>query len=325
MEFNESLTNTSLSLPITIAVDITHLIVVIIPSLLLSSLLLYCLHVKKVFVSKPLSFLYGCVAIVCILAPTSYGVGCFAYALTPQYFTSDDECATLTLMIDFAYGGGQIVLCFSIGMIVIVQFVTASGKWKRAVTVKNVAVAYILLLVTVLCANVIFFATICRQERKDPSNASTLRTSSAVWGLVSFLIPLLSTIIFPVLTYLKVKQNVLAEKVKILNTLVLVSTFNILSYVFFRLLGLLLYTVSITIYSDDRSAEWNLNIVALTIGNFTYPITIFFTFVVNSKIRRIVCCSTEANSTSTVPASASGIATSELPSPVCMIVPARFH
>ena len=315
MEFNESSTNTSLSLPITIAVDITHLIIVIIPSLLLSSLLLYCLLVKKVFVSKPLSFLYGCVAIVCILAPTSYGAGSFAYDLTLRDSTSD-ECSTLTVIIDFVFVGGQTVLCFSIGIIVIVQFVTVSGKWKRAVTVKNVAVAYILLLVTVLCANVIFFATICGQERKDPSNASTLRTSSAVWGLVSFLIPLLSTIIFPVLTYLKVKQNVLAEKVKILNTLVLVGTFNISSYVFFRLLGLLLYTVSITIYSDDRSAEWNLNIVALTIGNFTYPITIFFTFVVNNKIRRIVCCSTEANSTSTVPASASGTATSELPSPV---------
>ena len=239
------------------------------------------------------------------------GAGCLAYALTPHYFTSDhnDVCSTLTAMIDFAYAGGQTVLCFSIGMIVIVQFVTVSGKWKRAVTVKNVATAYVLHLVTVLCANMIFFATICRQERKDPSNASTLRTSLAAWGFLSFLIPLLSTIIFSVLTYLKVKQNVLAEKVKILNTLVLVSTFNILSYACFRLLAFLLYIVSSIIYTDDRNAEWNLHVVALTIGNFTYPITILSTFVVNSKIRRMVY-------TSTVPASASGTATSELPSPV---------
>ena len=312
MEFNESSTNTSFFLPPSIAEDITHLIIVIIPSLLLSSLLLYCLYVKKVFVSKPLSFLYGCVAVVCILAPTSYGAGAFAYDLTPQDSTSD-ECSTLTAIIDFVFVGGHVVLCFSIGMIAIVQFLTINGKWKRAVTVKNVAVVYILLLVTVLCANVIFFAAICGQERKDPPFALTVRASIAVWTFVSFLIPLLSTIIFSVLTYLKVKQNVLAEKVKILNTLVLVSTFNILSYACFILLAYLLYIVSRTIYSDDRIVQWYLDVVALTIGNFTYPFTIFSTFVVNSKIRRIVCCSTEANNNS-FPTPAPGTATSELPS-----------
>lgn len=285
--FSAETKNTSLSLPPRVSEDIAHLILVVIPSVLFSSLLLYCLYkLKKVFVVRPLLFLYGCIAVICIIWPISYGTASFVYDLHEP----TDECSLLSVIIDFMFVVGQTALCFSIGMIVVVQFLTLNVKWKNAMTVKKVAVAYLSLLVVVLGANAVFFASICEQEREDPTFANIIQISIAAWTLVSFLIPLLTTILSSILIYVKVKISVLRENKKILNTIVLVSTFNVLSYACLRILALLLYMVSSTTNSGDGITEWYLKVIAVIIGNISYPLTIFSIFVVNSKIRRMLFC-----------------------------------
>ena len=112
-------------------------------------------------------------------------------------------------------------------------------------------------------------------------------------------------------TYLKVRQNLLAEKKKVLRNVVLVSAFNVSSYTCLRLLALLLYAVASTI-SNESITEFYLNLTALVIGEFTYPCTVLSIFAVHNKIRIMVCCITETNST--IPsASTTATATIELP------------
>ena len=132
--------NTSLPPPlIQVTENIGRLIVVIIPTLILSSLLFYHLHgLTKTFGGmKPLSFLYVCVAILCNLGPISYTTESVIYDLRFPYAV---VCSTIDTINAFIYFVGHTMLCFSIGLIAVVH-----PNWKMAVSVRKVAVAYILL------------------------------------------------------------------------------------------------------------------------------------------------------------------------------------
>ena len=106
MEFNVTAgTNSSSILSLIIAMEITNLILVVIPSVLLSSLLLYCLYkLKKVFVVRPLSFLYGCIAVIGIIMPISYRTALdVPLACNVLYDLAETDLDLLSLACNFRY------------------------------------------------------------------------------------------------------------------------------------------------------------------------------------------------------------------------------
>ena len=277
-----------------IAVEIVHIFLVIIPSVLLSSFLLYCLHrLKKVFVVRSLFFLYVCMAIICIIGPISYRILAFAYDL--HYTGPENHCTALYAVVDYLFIVGQTMLCVCVGMIAAVQFLAISAKLKGVVSLKKVAVTFFLLLVVVLCVNAVFFPPICIHENKNPSFHKAMLSIILGWTLVFFLIPLLATIIFSILTYLRVKRNVLETERAVLHSVVLVSTFNVTSFASIRVLAMMLYLISILVESDEKlrpgSTEWYLSVVALIIANLAYPFSVLTVFVANSKLRKMFYCS----------------------------------
>ena len=284
MTLNSTFLNTSQSseLPL-FAEDIARLVIIIIPSLLLSSLLLYhlCGLTKRSGI-KPLLFLYVCVCILCIVGPTGYGVVSLVYDLR---FHFADECIKLT---DITYFVGHTMLSFTIGMVAVLQFMTVDGvTWKGTVilTVKNVAIAYLALLAAVLCINVIFLYTTCVRL------GEYFLTAKAVWVIVVFVLSLIPTVVFPILTYLKVKRGILEESNRrILRSIALVSIFNVLQYAVLRLIGIVLYALSNTFYREDKVTQWYFMVAASLIADLMYPITVFSIFVVHSNLRRTMCC-----------------------------------
>ena len=287
MKSNDTLAlNTSLppTLP-RVAEDITRLIVVIIPSITVCSLLLYRLHgLKKILGMKPLFFLYICVATLCIVGPMSFGTVFLIYNLR---FPFAVQCSPIDAICASVYVVGHMMLCFSIGVIAVAQFMTVDVNWKRAVNIRKLAVTCIVLLVFVLCINVVFFGAVCGQGNiKQPSKAIT------VWLLLMFVLPLMVITSFSLLTYVKVKKGIVEDDKKILRSIALVSAFNVLQFTVLRSVGLVLYTMSYTIPSPENVATtgWYFRCTARLVTDLSYPLTVVTIFIVHSKLRRTLCC-----------------------------------
>ena len=197
---------------------------------------------------KPLSFLYICVAILCIVGPISYGTASLIYDLC---FPSAVQCSAIDAISAFIYLVGHTMLCFSIGLIAVVQFMTVDVNLKSAVSVRNLAIAYLVLLIIVFSINVIFFCAVCVQGSSEQAS-----TAKAVWTLLMFALPLITITTFSVLTYFKVKKGIVEDDNKIVRSIALVSAFNVLIYALLRLFGLVLYILSYTIPNENGATEW---------------------------------------------------------------------
>ena len=290
-KFNAPSNISQFKTPPLFAEDIARFVIVIIPSLLLSSLLLYhlCGLTKRSGV-KPLSFLYVCVCILCIVGPTGYGVVSLVYDLR---FPFAVQCSAIDGVSVFVYVVGHTMLCFSIGMVAASQFMTVNGlSARRVLSVRNVAVTYLALWVFVLCINVIFFCAICVQARRKEATLSAIHisTTRAAWGILMFALALIGTIAFSILTYLKAKKGILEVNKRILKSIALVSTFNVLQYAILRLIGIVLYVLSYLIDGENGVTGWILFISASLIADLSYPFAAFSIFIVHSKLRKMVCC-----------------------------------
>ena len=307
MEFNVTAgTNSSSTLSLIIAMEITNLILVVIPSVLLSSLLLYCLYkLKKVFVVRSLSFLYGCIAVIGIIMPISYRtaldvpLACDVLYDLAETDLAEQTCSALRVISDMLFVVGQAMVCFCVGMIAAVQFLAVSAKLKFYLSLKKVAVTVISLLVVVLCVNAAFFSSIYEHTKKNQS-FTAMQYIILAWMLVFFLIPLLATITFSIFTYLTVKRNVLEKERAVLHSLALVSAFNVTSFASIRLLAMLLYLISI-VKGKHQPDYWLLANAAVITGNLAYPFSVLTAIVTNSKIRKMFCrANSDVNSSVTV-------------------------
>ena len=278
--------NTSLPPPlIQVTEDITRLIVVIIPTLILSSFLFYHLHgLMKTFDGmKPLAFLYVCVAILCNLGPISYSTVSVIHHLRFPYAA---DCSAIDAISTFIFFVGHTMLCFSIGLIAVVQFMSVDPNWKMAVSVRKVAVACIVILVVVLSSNATFYGVLCVQLQ---GRNEQVRTAVIVWALLIIAIALAVTILSSVLTYMKVKGSIIlqSEDSKILRSIALVSAFNVMQFVTMRVFAIVLYIFSYVIPGENA---WFFNEAGLLVGDISYPLTVLSIFVVHNKLRRAMCC-----------------------------------
>ena len=220
---------------------------------------------------KPLSFLYVCVAILCNLGPISYSTESVIYDLRFPYRV---DCSAIDAISDFIYFVGHTMLCFSIGLIAVVQFMSVDSNWKMAVSVRKVAVAYIVILVVVLSSNATFFGVLCVEL--EGRNEQVI-TAVAVWAFLIIAIALAVTILSSVLTYLKVKRSIILqlEDNKILRSIALVSTFNVMQYVVLRVLGLVLFILSYVIPGENA---WFFSEAGILVADISYPLTVLSIF-----------------------------------------------
>ena len=185
------------------------------------------------------------------------------------------------------------MLCFSIGMVAALQFISVNAiSYRRFLSVRNVAITYLVLWVFILCINAIFYCAVCVLARRKEATLSANHVSAAraAWVLLLFALPLIGMVSFSLLTYLKAKKYVLEDKKGTLKYIAMVTTFNVLQYAIFRSIGIVLYVLSFVFDSENGVTGWTLYVTATVIADLSYPFTVFSIFIVHSKLRKMVCC-----------------------------------
>lgn len=276
---------------------IAHLSLVVIPSLVLSAIVLHNLYRQcKASGVKPVALLYAILAITCATGPTSYGipmdVTLLTYFQTPGYSTL--PCSAYIVAYTALYFVLHMVICFSIGMIAVVQFMVLHLQYKPIVKVGRLLVAFVAITLVSVCVNCVLLSVKCMKEAAHDSNWRLYKSSDAIvataWAAI-VVIPLFATVVFSCLTCLKVNKDVLKENKSVVRSVIWINSLNIVSNVVSRLCALLIYFASTDIASTQSSFfMWTL--VAMYVVELVYPLTLFSIFFLHNRKQMSCNCFT---------------------------------
>ena len=274
------------------ALGIAHLIIVVVPTLVLASVVIYCLcTLMKASGVKPVSLLFLFLAILCMLAPLSYGVLWDVSLITA--ISVFGNCTTQYPVIGFQtmiVFGLAVAVSVTIAMIAVLQFMVL--QCRKAVILKYVIFVYAGLLVTSFGISGIFFngrSTEIRGSHCKSYVQSVGLVNTAVWAAPTFTFAVLLTVVFSILTCIKVKRDVSSEMKSVVRSVVAANTFNIFSYLVPRLGALIVYFIVVSIY-PTRNTVYLWTIIARYIDEFNYPLTLLTVLIVHSGIRRKIHC-----------------------------------
>ena len=139
------------------AMGIADLIIVVIPTLVLASVVLYYLcRLMKTSGVKPVSLLFVFLAILCMLGPLSYGILWDISLITavPVFgnCTAPHPVYAIQYVLQFGIG---MAISITIAMIAVFQFMVL--KCRRAIMVKHVIAVYVGTMVISFGFSCIFF------------------------------------------------------------------------------------------------------------------------------------------------------------------------
>ena len=271
------------------ALGTAHLIIVVMPTLVLASIVIYCMYIlMKTSGVKPVSLLFLFLAILCMLGPLSYGILWDVSLITAIPIlgncTSQHPVYVVQYLLLF---GLAMAISVTIAMIAVLQFMVL--QCRAPIMVNYVIVVYAGLMVTSFGVSCIFFnggyTEIYGSHCKAYPQSGPVNT--AVWTFLAYAVPILLTVVFSIFTCVKVKRDVSSEKNSVVRSVVVLNTFNIFSYVVLRVGALLVYFTVVSI-NPTKSTVYLWTLLARYIGELNYPLTLFSVLIVHSSVRRMV-------------------------------------
>ena len=208
MEFNLTLdieeTNSSVDeelITIYKALGIAHIIIVVIPTLVLASVVIYCLcMLMKASGVKPVSLLFLFLAILCMLTPLCYGILWDVSLITaiPVFGSCTSQYPVYGFQFMIVFGLAVAVLV-TIAMIAVLQFMVL--QCREFLILKYVIFVYAGLLVTSFGISGIFFNGKYTEIRGShcKSYIQSGLVNTGVWAAPTFTFAVLVTVVFSIL------------------------------------------------------------------------------------------------------------------------------
>ena len=277
------------------AMGIANLVIVVVPTLVLACIVLYylCMLMKTSGV-KPISLLFFFLAILCMLGPLSYGILWDISLITaiPVFGNCTAPNRVFVIQYIFQFGIGM-AISITISMIAVLQFLVL--QCGRAIMVKHVVAVYLGMMIISFSFSCIFFnggyTEIRGSHCKAFQDSGTVNV--AVWTSLAYAVPMVVTVMFSVLTCLKVKKDVLDENGSIIRSVVIINTFNIFAYIVLRVGSLLVYFTVVSI-KPTKNTIYLWTTISRYIGLLNYPLTMFSILIVHSSIRKMILSSAKA-------------------------------
>ena len=271
------LSNTSNSsdlLTIHVAIGISHLLMVAIPSLLISAFVVYYLYILiKTSGVRPILLLYFIISILCITGPSLYSI----IDLT-KTLLNDASCALTIVHYNTTFGTAMLA-SYCTAMVAVVQFLVLQAHQKRLITVTKIALFFFVVLFVTAVFNTTLACMNCLLNFE-------YYIISAVWAIVAFIIPLLLMVIFSILTCVKVRNGVFEESKPVIRSVVRINSMNLLCYIAFRLLGLVIFYIGVNLSTTQSMFEiWK--DISYSIANIGYPLTSLSILVLHAKLRKM--------------------------------------
>ena len=283
-------TNDTRAAPVLLAVAYLHFILIIVPTVVLGIIIMVIWKEKKPTGLTPIVILYLAMAIFSILAALTYGVLWDISLITGIPFLG--ECETYPLYnfnvtIFFSF---HAFIALVIGTAALFQFLVL--RYGKKVSSKWVYIALLFLVITSISVSCMYFYG---------GNSTTIRGSNCrfvkngavtvgSWVILAYTVPLAMTIVFSVLTCYKVKHGIVQssdDEKSLVTSIVQINTFNICSYIIFRLASVLLYFVGTRLLSGDVDYAAATVIISRNLNDASYPTTLISILVVHKGLRRM--------------------------------------
>ena len=284
------------------ALGIVHLVVVVVPTLVLAPIVLYCLcKLMKTSGINLVSLLYSFLVLLCMLAPLSYGILWDISLITgiPIFgnCTSPHPVYAVQYWLEFGFG---MAVSVTIAMIAVLQFMILQCS-KRVVNLKYVMAVYAALIIFSFCVSCTFFNggyTEIRGSHCKGYFQSGL-INSAVWTFLAFAVPIVLTVIFSILTCLKVTNDISAEAKSVVRYVVVLNTVTIFSHLVLRVMGTIMYFTVVSINpAKDTLYLWTM--LARYVTELAYTETIVSVVILHSSVRKMVSSCVKRSSRDTM-------------------------
>ena len=271
------------------ALGIGHIFVVVIPSVLFAVIVLsFMWKLMKEVGFKPVNLLFSLLAILCITGPVSYGILWDVSLITNIPFFGNCSNAHPVFVIQYVlFSWIHTIISFTISMISVVQYVSLSHKYGRFMTSKNVFAVFLILSVASIGICCIYFNGKYVEIRGSHCKLQEYTVGIidlTVWLAFAFILPVVTTIMFTVLTCLKVRNEVIEENTSVVKSVVRVTVLNVLSYVVLRTIAAMLYYLGTGLDPSPYSIDvWTT--VARYLADLNYTLTVLSILIIHSNIR----------------------------------------
>ena len=292
MEFNYSSdikeTNSSVDEELIViykSLGIVHLIIVVVPTLVLAPVVIYCLcTLMKASGIKPVSLLFLFLAILCMLGPLSHGILLDVTLITaiPVFgnCTTQYPVVAMQLMVVI---GLALATSVTISMIAVLQFMVL--HCRHIVVLKYVIFVYAGLLLTTFGVCGIYFNGRYTEIRGSYCLGSRGPVNTYVCSALGYIVPALFAVVLSILTCRKVKNDVSNQMNSIARLVVATNVFNIFSYLVLRLGAVFMYSAAFTI-SPTKNTLYLWVVLSRIINDLNYPLTLLSVLIVHSGVRR---------------------------------------
>lgn len=263
---------------ISAALGISHLLFVVFPSLIISSAVIYYLYLlMKTSGFRPVLLLYCIISVLCIAGPSMYALVELATVLALQ---NDDgvTCALATVYYVLVFGTATIA-SYSTALVAVAQCLVLHSHQRQVMTVAKVVFSFVVIVLFAAAFNVALNIMDCIKYAGDYVTAT-------VWAFVAFVVPLVVTVVFSILTCFKVKNSVVENTKTVVKSVVTINTINLLFYITFRFVGVVVFFIGVT-SSDSESTLVIWKDVSFVIADIGYPLTALSILVLHTKVRQM--------------------------------------
>ena len=159
---------------------------------------------------------------------------------------------------------------------------------KRVIKLTYVIGSYAVMLILSFSVSSIFFNKGSTEIRGSHCKGDAGPFNTAVWILLAGVVPLALTVLFSIVTCLKVKKNVSMEHNSVVQSVILLNTFNVVTYLVLRVGALLVYFTVVSI-NPSKNTIYLWTLLARYIGELNYPLSLCSILIVHSGIRSKIC------------------------------------
>ena len=236
--FTEQDDRSNTSVLLLIITGVAHILLVVVPSLVLGTIILYLIASKeKKAASSTVSIMFIFITSLCTIAPPTYGILMDLSLITDVPLMG--ECTWTLYWMFFSFF--HLSLTFSIALLSIMQYAVlrwGDKKWNKIVVIILMVLVPICLLVSLTSFTTLLIpSTKVRGSLCEPQDALLIMVRSIVYVIFTVLPAVITVIVFSYLSYRYVKRNIVCTEKS--NTIKSVLQFLVLSTtvaIIFRLL-----------------------------------------------------------------------------------------
>ena len=287
-----------------VALGITHLLVVVIPSVAAATAVLYYIYrIAKESGLKPVTLLYAFVAILCIIGPLCCGILSDISIITniPIFGNCSSSYQTHVLRVILFFGIHTTIMVV-IALISAVQLLIVTSQLK--INLQMVSAVFVFVVIYSIGIHAIRFNGDYREIRGSycTQDGTTAAINNSVLIFISFVIPLAITAACSVLTCLKVKNTTISiAGTSAIKSVIALNTFNIVSYLVLRIPTFTIYFLGKYLNDQSQNVADEFVITAQYFGDLNYPLTAFSIIILHSGVRQMALSCSKTRLTSPTP------------------------